>query len=420
MEEQERDGSERLETGPLADTVRALLAATPPPPGTLARTGSTAPTPPGTAPSDPPPGVVLAVRSAAGTQYAAGGWAQTFDERGPLDAPVPMALDTRIDLGSVTKIVATTTSVMALVERRHLRLDTRVDAVLPWMHDRPAGEATIADLLMHRAGLWEWWPLYLDASDAEAALDRASTLPLRYAPRRGRHYSDLGFQLLGAVIAQVTGSGLPEAVDALCLRPFALDTTRYATPVAGAAAVATSLGDRIEREMVTTGRPYPVTGDAEAYAGWRTQVLVGQVNDGNAFHAYAGAAGHAGLFSTVPDLLRYGQILLDCLDGTGPIGASTVRRFLQPGLDAGQVLGFRTWTPHLGGRRTSAFGHTGFPGVGLVVVPASRAVVALSTNRLHASAPRATEEMLDAALAAAGAHLYPTAVTQPQNKRKTR
>jgi serine-type D-Ala-D-Ala carboxypeptidase len=393
-------GAQVRQAGPLADAVSALMRAD--------------------GVGEPPPGVVLAVRSPAGDQVEAEGWAQTFDEHGPLPTKVPMKLDTRIDLASVTKIVATTTSVMALVDGGELRLDVRLDALLPWMQGRPAAAATIGELLGHRAGLWEWWPLYLRSAEAESALEQASSLPLRYEPGRARHYSDLGFQLLGAVVARVAGTELTEAVDALVLRPFGLDHTRYAAPVAGRRAVATSLGDRIEREMVASGRPYPVTGDVDAFAGWRTRVLVGEVNDGNAFHAYGGRAGHAGLFSTVPDLLRCGEILLDCLDGSGPISAATLQRFLTPGPDPAQALGFRSWDVETAGTSIHALGHTGFPGVGLAIVPERRAVVVLSTNRLHVpGASRATEEMFLAALVAAGAHLCPTTATATEKTNAT-
>jgi serine-type D-Ala-D-Ala carboxypeptidase len=386
------NGAKGSEASPLADAVGALL-----------RRGGVA---------EPPPGVVLAVRSPAGDQVEAEGWAQAFDEHGPLPTKIPMEFDTRIDLASVTKIVATTTSVMALVDGGELRLDARLDALLPWMQGRPAAAATIAELLGHRAGLWEWWPLYLRAADPESALEQASSLPLRYEPGRARHYSDLGFQLLGAVVARVAGTGLTEAVDALVLAPFGLGHTRYAAPSAGRPAVARSLGGRIEREMVASGRPYPVTGDVDAFAGWRTRVLVGEVNDGNAFHAYGGRAGHAGLFSTVPDLLRFGEVLLDCLDGSGPISAATLQRFLTPGPDPAQALGFRSWDVDAGGTSIKALGHTGFAGVGVAILPEARAVVALSTNRLHVlGASRATEEMFLAALVAAGAHLCPSAGT---------
>ena len=91
--------------------------------------------------------------------------------------------------------------------------------------------------------------------------------------------------------------------------------------------VATSPGDGYERRMVDTGSPYPVTVDSRDFDGWRTRTLVGEANDGNCWHAFGGVAGHAGLFTTVPDLLRFGRALLASLAGRGPWS----RRLRMPG-----------------------------------------------------------------------------------------
>jgi CubicO group peptidase (beta-lactamase class C family) len=226
-------------------------------------------------------------------------------------------------------------------------------------------------------------------------------MPLRYRPGEGRHYSDLGFILLGELVARV-GGGLAAAVDELVLRPFGLAETRYATPVPGGPVAASSNGDSIEQSMIASGVPYPVNGVVTDFDGWRDHVLVGEVNDGNAFHAFDGVAGHAGLFTTAADLLRFATGLLRCLDGDGPIRRDTAAGFLTAGADSGQALGLRVWDLPSG----RAIGHTGFPGVAVAVLPEHRATVAMITNRLHASGPlRATEQMWLRVLTAAEAHL---------------
>jgi CubicO group peptidase (beta-lactamase class C family) len=338
---------------------------------------------------------------------ACAGAAVRFDDAGPLAGPVPMTEGTAIDLGSVTKVLGTTSALMALVDSGALRPEDRIGDVLPVAAGHPVGTATLAELLQHRAGLWEWWPLYLTARTPEAALDAALRLPLRHRPDTGRHYSDLGFVLLGAVVAAAAGRLLADAVAELVLAPYGLTATRYTAPPAGRPVAASSRGDAIEREMVRSGRPYPVDGDADAFPGWRTSVLVGEVNDGNAFHAWGGAAGHAGLFSTVEDLLRAGAVWLSCLEGGGPIGAGTVRRFLRPGKDRAQALGFRRWQSAVDGCAVEVFGHTGFPGVAVGIVPAHSATVVLATNRLHVDGePRSTEDMWATALPAAHRALH--------------
>ena len=355
----------------------------------------------------PPPGACLAVGTPDGRAVAAAGVAVAFDDDGPLASPPPLTPDTALDLGSVTKVLATTSALMALVDDGAVRLSDRVGALVPAAAGRAVAAASVADLLQHRAGLWEWWPTYLTASSPAEALDVATGLPLRYPTGAGRHYSDLGFMLLGAVVAEAAGRPLDEAVAELVLRPYGLRHTRYAAPAPGLVVAASSRGDRIEREMVRTGRPYPVTGDADGFPGWREHVLAGEVNDGNAFHAWGGTSGHAGLFSSVADLLTAGTAWLAALDGAGPVGPATVRLFLEPGADPGQGLGFRRWRSAVEGCAVDVFGHTGFPGVAVGIVPAHSAVVVLGTNRLHVDGPpRDTESMWLPALAAAHQSLH--------------
>jgi CubicO group peptidase (beta-lactamase class C family) len=145
-----------------------------------------------------------------------------------------------------------------------------------------------------------------------------------------------------------------------------------------------------------------VIGDAGRFSGWRQHVLVGEVNDGNAFHALDSIAGHAGLFSSATDLLRFGDATLSALAGSGLATSALVGRFLSAGADPGQGLGWRRWDV---GPDTEAWGHTGFPGVAVGIVPALGATVALVTNRLHVpGVPRATEPIWELALRAARDH----------------
>jgi serine-type D-Ala-D-Ala carboxypeptidase len=364
----------RLTKDPLVTVITDLLGASP--------DGSAA-----------PPGALVAVAEDERIRYATGGFAR----HGAAGSAVEMGWDTRTDAGSVSKVVGTTAALMALVDAGEVALDTPVARHLPEL-ERPG---TVRDMLEHRAGLREWWPLYLNGARAGDAVSLAAQMPLRYRPGEGRHYSDLGFILLGELVARV-GGGLAAAVDELVLRPFGLTETRYATPMPGGPVAASSNGDGIEQNMITSGVPYPVDGVVTDFDGWRDHVLVGEVNDGNAFHAFDGVAGHAGLFTTAADLLRFATGLLRCLDGDGPIRRDTAARFLTAGADSGQALGLRVWDLPSG----RAVGHTGFPGVAVAVLPEHRAAVAMITNRLHASGPlRATEQMWLRVLTAAEAHL---------------
>ena len=263
------------------------------------------------------------------------------------------------DVGSVTKVVATTPLCM--------RLD--LDApVARWFSRIPGA---VHHLLEHQAGLWEWWPLYLSGgTDPQSSLAALTELPLRYPLGSGRHYSDLGFMLLGAIVEMEYGERLDVVAERETFTPLGMTCSGFRPSVE---CVPTSLGDRIERRMVETGTPYPVTPPTSpADFAWRTHRLAGEANDGNSWHAFAGVAGHAGLFATVPDLIRFGQALLASLRGSGPWHQAA--RFCAPGRDPAQGMGFR-----VAGRRVE---HPGFPGARFAVLPHLDRVVVLLCNRL--------------------------------------
>lgn len=348
--------------------------------------------------TEPPPGAIVGL--AVGDQQWIVPYGDAVRTPGRIE---PYAIDTRTDVGSVTKIIAGTAACLRLVDTGRLQLDDQVTKII----GRTLPDLiTVEDLLEHQAGLWEWWPLYLRAGDHDHALELIGALPQRYPRRSGRHYSDLGFMLLGAVIETISGRRLDRACQELVFDRFGLTATTFARPAPGAGVAASSTGDRIEQAMISSGVPYPVEGRVDDFSGWRNHVLIGEINDGNSFHAFGSVAGHAGVFSTAGDLLGFGRVLLDCLAGSGPVSAATVARFFAPGVDPGQALGFRIWTTPAG----PAIGHTGFPGVGFAVLPDRDAVAVMITNRLHVpGTPRSLEglwlSVLDALpglLAAAG------------------
>lgn len=321
------------------------------------------------------------------------------------DAP-PLGRETRHDLASVTKIVATTAALMTLVSRRALSVDDPVTRYLPGFSGGGKDAVTLRDLLQHRGGLWEWQPVYValaalragpprDAvsSDQAAALRMVEQLPLRYGPHTGRHYSDLGFMLLGAVIAAVAGASLDRAVAELVTGPLGMDATSFGHPdswPAGGADVATSaIGDDIERAMVATGDPYPVSWPPDVFTDWRTGPIVGEVNDGNAFHAFGGVAGHAGLFSTLDDLLTFATAVAHP-EQAAPWHPEVVAEFAAAGPDAEQALGFRRYPVTIDGREEVVVGHPGFVGCAVGCIPDGDLAVALASNRLLGDPPLPT------------------------------
>jgi serine-type D-Ala-D-Ala carboxypeptidase len=333
----------------------------------------------GNAPVQGPTGAVMAIRSRGVVRCWARGSAQARGEEGSVD-PVAVTAETVFDIGSVTKVVATVASLLRLYDAGGLDLDASVRRFRPAFADGAKGEVTIRQVLQHRAGMWEWWPLYLSAQDRKAALDLVDRLPLRYAPGTSRHYSDLGFMLLGSVVEQVAGAQLDEAVSSLVLEPLDMRSTGYAGPWLEAHRVAaTSRGDQYEAQMIETGLPYPVPRGPAGFSFARRHVLRGEANDGNAFHAFGGVAGHAGLFSTAGDLCRLGAALV-AGDGSGSFcSTEAMAEFAADGPDEGQALGFRT--RRVGRHRVVE--HPGFPGAFWALDVDAGVCVTLLTNRLH-------------------------------------
>jgi CubicO group peptidase (beta-lactamase class C family) len=294
----------------------------------------------------------------------------------------------------VSKVAATTTGILALVSRGTLSFDDEVTRFVPGI--ACARGTTLRHLLLHRAGLWEWQPLYLDREHRDAAA-AADALPLRYGLDEGRHYSDLGFLLLGRVIVAATGLPLDAAVRELVSAPLGLTRTGYG-PV-GAPVASSGVGDAAERRMVATGEPYPILTDDRDFA-WREGEVTGAANDGNCFHAAGGIAGHAGLFSTVDDLLTLGSALADAERHADLWRPDVVAELFRDGPDDGQALGWRSDAVDIRGTRRRLLWHPGYTGCALGVVPGTGTAAVLLSNRLFASEIAPTETLWRAALPA--------------------
>ena len=306
------------------------------------------------------------------------------------DPPTAMQPGTVFDLASLTKVMATTFAVMALVDDGALDLDAPVPLVLPDFRGGGKDGVTARHLLTHTAGLEPWQPVYYHAATADEAYAHIRDLPLAWGVGEGRHYSDLGFMVLGRIVERLSGRPLDAFLRERLYAPLGLGHTGFlragAAAPAGAAPdgtsfAATSHGNPYEHRMVhDSAFGYRIAGDAGAWDGWRRRTLVGEVNDGNAFHAFGGVAGHAGLFASAPEL----GVLLGLLLERGRSGgrrylrAETVDAFLTPHLQ-GQALGWQV----PGYAPPGSFTHTGFTGTWVLGVPSRGLAVVLLTNRQH-------------------------------------
>lgn len=353
------------------------------------------------------PGAVLHVSRPGREPFVrAYGWAQTHEYgtgqyRAPegdadsagvaeLAEPMPMTPETVFDLASVTKVVGTTMAIMLLVDRGLVDLDAPVHDYVPEFVDGGKERITPRHLLTHRSGLAQWQPLYYRASTPADAYARIRALPLQWAVGEERHYSDLGFMILGLLVEEVTGAPLDVFLHDELYGPLGLTATGF-RPMQGereiggrgsALYAATSHGNPYEHRMVhDPDFGYRIDIDANSWDGWRRRTLSGEVNDGNAYHAFGGVAGHAGLFSTAAELDTLLRLLLDggALGGRRYVGEDVIDRFLASTGD-GQALGWQIPA----NVPSTAFAHNGFTGTFVLGDRATGLALVLLTNRQNA------------------------------------
>ncbi len=333
------------------------------------------------------PGAVFAVAQHGVVLHErAFGFAQVSDSQGRrLATPRRMRTTTMFDLASVTKVMATTMATMLLVSRGELDVDAPVSRYLPDFRGLHLDSITVRHLLQHSSGLVQWQPLYYHAANAAQRYTVIRDMPLEWGVGVARHYSDLGFMLLGDIVARVSGQPLDVFVRDQLYTPLGLRSTTFLPRARGFADfAATELGNGYEKHMVydsTFG--YRYRGDPHAWTAWREYVLNGETNDGNAWYANGGVAGHAGLFSTAAEL----RVLLDLLNNRGLYsGRPLIRRdVVERFLTRDAYENYLGWMlpPDL---PAGSFMHTGFTGTWVLGVPSLGLSVVLLTNKQHLGA----------------------------------
>lgn len=279
--------------------------------------------------------------------------------------PIATTLDTIFDLASLTKVVATTTAVMRLVDAGHVALDAPVCHYLPGFERAGKGAVTVSHLLTHSSGLPAGRLFYKRLAGHDTIVEAVKRVRLVAAPGTQVHYSDLGFITLGALVARVSGQALDRYCAAQIFQPLGMRDTGYRP--------APQLRRRIAATEYQPGRG----------------LVWGAVHDENAA-AMGGVSGHAGLFATAADLATFTAMLLDGgqFGATRVLHPQTVRRMFS--VQTGALLprrgyGWDYGQPSYMGQlaAANAVGHTGFTGTSLVLDTARRLSVILLTNRVH-------------------------------------
>src|SRR6266700_3873953 len=293
----------------------------------------------------------------------------SYDAKSAATAPATM-----YDIASLTKVVATTTLVAKLAEGDFavpLDLDAKIERYLPEWPSGPNAEwrhrVTVRHLLTHTSGLPPFKEYWRTSKNKQDTLAKIFAEPLDYEPGTKEVYSDLGIILMAEITERLTGRKLDDLARNYIFSPLGMQNTMYRPPK----------------------KIWPQIAPTEIDNNLRHRLVQGEVHDENAF-AIGGVSGHAGVFSTAPDLAAFCQMLLN-----GGVYAhqrilrrATVAQFTTPQQLSGGTRTLGWAVPTEGGSSghyfsAHSFGHTGFTGTSIWIDPDRQLFVVLLTNRVH-------------------------------------
>src|SRR5882724_12009616 len=311
-------------------------------------------------------------------------WRKAYGARAVEPQREAMTTDTIFDLASLTKVVATTTSVMILIEQGKIRLGDSVVQFIPEMKGEGRDAITIEHLLTHMTGFAPDFDLRDRWTGYDEAIKRLYREPLRSQPGTRFVYSDINYIALGEVVHRVSGMMLDEFTRQNVFAPLGMRDTGFRPDA--------RLKSRIAPTEKRRGQ-LNYLGDSGADAGSQgEQWLRGEVHDPTSFRMN-GVAGHAGLFSTADDLAIFCQMLLNggAYNGARILSPLTIATMTQPhavsesgaarGLGWDMASSFSTNRGDL--FPLGSFGHTGFTGTSIWIDPASDSFVIFLSNRVH-------------------------------------
>jgi uncharacterized protein YbbC (DUF1343 family) len=280
-----------------------------------------------------------------------------------------MTLDTIFDCASLTKVVATTSSLMKLFEEGRFRLNDKITDYIPEFQGGKS-EITLRELFTHFSGLQPDVPLTPPWNGYDTGIQLACTFKVGGPPAARWVYSDINFILLGELVHRLSGKMLSDYARENIFLPIGMKESMFQPPGTLVPRIAPT-----ERWPVKTG-----------------PTLRGVVHDPTARNM-GGVAGHAGLFSTADDLARFCQMMLNGgeLEGVRLFSPLTVAKFTEPQTPPDQPilrgLGWDIDSPFSGNRGElfpiGSYGHTGFTGTSLWIDPLTQTYVILLANSVH-------------------------------------
>jgi uncharacterized protein YbbC (DUF1343 family)/CubicO group peptidase (beta-lactamase class C family) len=293
---------------------------------------------------------------------------KAYGNRAVIPRREPMTMNTIFDIASLTKVIATTSGMMKLVEQGKVRMGDKVTEYLPEFQGGKS-DITVRELMTHYSGLRPDLDLEPGWSGYDTGIAKAVADLPENPPDSKFTYSDINFILLGEIVHRVSGKPLPEFVHDEIFAPLGMKDTTF-NPAA-------RLRPRIAPTEIPKGSRQP---------------LRGIVHDPTARNM-GGVAGHAGLFSTARDLSKFAEMMLAGGVGNGVriFSPLTIHAFTTPHSPAGLAdvrgLGWDIDSRFSGNRGdlfpVGSYGHTGFTGTSIWIDPWSDSYVILLTNSVH-------------------------------------
>jgi uncharacterized protein YbbC (DUF1343 family)/CubicO group peptidase (beta-lactamase class C family) len=291
---------------------------------------------------------------------------KAYGSRALVPVREPMTVNTIFDVASLTKVVATTSSIMKLVEQGRVRINDRVTEYIP-EYQSGKSDITVRHLLTHYSGLRPFFQL--ESGGYDAGVRTAVIDPPVEPPNTRFVYSDINYILLGEIVHRVSGMTLADFAREQIFKPLGMTDTMFQPRASLRARIAPT-----------------------EYLPGTHQALRGVVHDPRA-RAMDGIAGHAGLFSTAADLAKFAQMMLDMGKGsrTRVFSPLTIRAMTSPQSPVGQMsirgFGWDLDTTYSSPRGdlypVGSFGHTGFTGTSIWIDPSTRSFVILLSNSVH-------------------------------------
>jgi uncharacterized protein YbbC (DUF1343 family)/CubicO group peptidase (beta-lactamase class C family) len=311
-----------------------------------------------------PGGVVLVGHDGRVVYRKAFGWRSLEPTR------EKMTVDTIFDLASLTKCIATTTSMMKLIQDGRVRLNDPVAMYLPEFAENGKADITVRELMTHYSGLAPDLDLKVKWEGRAAAFQLAMQQTPAYPPGSRFVYSDINFETLGFLVEKISGMPLNEFASRNVFAPLGLKETRFLPPAAWVPRIA------------------PTQYDEGGH------MLRGTVHDPTA-RRMGGVAGHAGLFSTADDLAKYAEELLS---GDRILSRLTIEKMSTPQQPANAAslrgLGWDIDSPFSSNRGellpVGSYGHTGFTGTSLWIDPTTDTYIIVLTNAVHPRGGKST------------------------------